>query len=170
MMTRRGHNGRRPARARRVAIAAGIAALACAPLALAALPAGVVMLKGATSQDLQALFTYRASAHTLNGYSVSYTCNGRKPVNDSDVYTITDGGNDSRRLATVKSNGSVSLNLRGDISRFTEDGQRPRGIGRLILKAKLTTKGNLRILKGTARVTNAKCPSKALTFRSTVKR
>jgi hypothetical protein len=153
-----------------VAIVAALLALGGAPLAAAALPPGVVMLKGPTSQNVEALFTYRVSARALNGFSVSYTCRGRKPVNDSDVYTITDGGNDSRRLATVRPNGGVSLNLKGAISRFTEDGQRPRGTGRLILKAKLTTKGNLRILKGTARVTNATCPSKPLTFRSTVKR
>jgi hypothetical protein len=159
-----------PPRTRAALLVAALVALVGAPLAAAALPAGVVMLKGPTSQNVEALFTYRATARTLNGFSVSYTCRGRKPVNDSDVYTITDGGNDSRRLATVKSNGDVSLNLKGNISRFTEDGQRPRGTGRLILKAKLTTKGNLRILKGTARVTNATCPSKPLTFRSTAKR
>lgn len=169
-MRRRSPSARRRARARRGAIVVGLLMLTCAPLALAALPAGVAMLKGATSQDLQALFTYRASAHTLNGYSVSYTCNGRKPVNDSDVYTITDGGNDSRRLATVRGDGTVSLNLKGNVSRYTEDGQRARGSGRLTLRAKLTNSGKLRVLKGSARVTNAKCPSKALTFRSTVRR
>ena len=169
-MTLRGPCRTRPARVRAVAIVAALAALVGAPFAAAALPRGVVMLKGPTSQNVEALFTYRVSAHTLNGFSVSYGCRGRKPVNDSDVYTITDGGNDGRRLATVKRNGEVSLNRKGDISRFTEDGQRPRGTGRLILKAKLTTRGKLRILKGTARVVNAKCPSAALTFRSTVKR
>jgi hypothetical protein len=169
-MTRTGRrNTRRPSR-RATLLVAALVAVVGAPVAAAALPSGVVMLKGPTSQNVEALFTYRVSAHTLNGYSISYTCRGRKPVNDSDVYTITDGGNDSRRLTTVKPNGDVTLSSKGDISRFTEDGQRPRGTGRLILKAKLTTKGHLRILKGSARVTNATCPSKALTFRSTVKR
>ncbi len=169
-MTRTGPTTPRSARARTVAIAAAVAGLIGAPLAAAALPRGVVMLKGPTSQNVEALFTYRVSARTLNGFSISYGCRGRKPVNDSDVYTITDGANDSQRLATVKRNGDVRLSRKGNISRFTEDGQRPRGTGRLILKAKLTTKGDLRILKGTARVVNAKCPSAVLTFRSTVQR
>jgi hypothetical protein len=169
-MTRTGRRRTHPPRTRAALLVAAIVALVAAPLAAAALPAGVVMLKGPTSQNVEALFTYKVSARTLNGFSVSYTCRGRKPVNDSDVYTITDGGNDSRRLATVRSNGDVSLNMKGNISRFTEDGQRPRGTGRLILKAKLTISAKLRVLKGTARVVNAKCPSAALTFRSTVKR
>ncbi len=167
---RTAHRVSSPARARNITIVAALAALACAPLAAAALPAGVVMLKGPTSQNVEALFTYAVKAHTINGFSVSYSCRGRKIVNDSDVYTITDGGKDRVRVATVRSGGAISIDRRGNVSRFTEDGQRSRGKGRLILKAKLTTKGNRRILKGTARVVNAKCPSKALTFRSTVRR
>jgi hypothetical protein len=169
-MRRSGRSATRPPRACLATVVAALVGLACAALAAAALPAGVVMLKGPTSQNVEALFTYRVSAHTLNGFSVSYTCRGRKPVNDSDVYTITDGGNDSRRLATVRSSGALSLSMKGNVSRFTEDGQRPRGTGRLILEAKLTTSGRFRVLKGTARVVSATCPSAALSFRTTVRR
>lgn len=83
--------------------------------------------EGATSQNLEALFTYRASARTIDCYGVSYTCRGKKPVDDYDVYTITDGDDDYRRLATVRSGGAVGFNLRGEVSRYTEDGQRARG-------------------------------------------
>ncbi|MDX6692050.1 MAG: hypothetical protein QOG15_3507 [Solirubrobacteraceae bacterium] len=129
-----------------------------------ALPAGVKTLHG-TAAKLPATVTYAASAKTLNGFSVDYTCHGKKPVNDADVYTIVDGGDDSVALATVSSAGHIKASLKGHISRFSEDGPKAIGSGRLSVDLKVSTTATKRRLRGTARVHSGTCPSVKLKLR-----
>jgi hypothetical protein len=156
---------RRTARLGIAAIAA--AALAAGGSAIAALPANVIALKGATSQKYDVLFSYGTKTRSINGFSVDYTCLGKPLKFEQDLKTIADGGNDDRVLSRVKADGSVKFNLKADVTRFSEDGPFPFGSGRLVVNGTLTSAGRKRVLKGTVRVLSTKCPSaKNLTFRA----
>jgi hypothetical protein len=151
-----------------VAAVAGLAggAIVVVSSRAAALPPNVVELRGKTSQKVPAAFSYDAKKRTVNGFAVTYTCGGRKLRVDADLYTVADGGNDTRALASVGRDGAVSFSLPGAISRFSEDGPVAKGRGRIVVRARLTRAGRLRVLKGSVRVTSAKCSSaSSLTFR-----
>ncbi len=146
-------------------VATGLTAAFAA--AAVALPAGVVSLHGKTSQALGAVFTYKAAAHSINGFAVSYTCRGKVPQTDSDVYTISDGGTNGAALAKLKASGKVDTILAGEVTRFTEDGPAKKGPGHLVLHARLKTGHGRRSLSGTVRVVSTACPSKVATFKVT---
>jgi hypothetical protein len=152
---------RRPATA--CLVAAGLIAAFAATAA--ALPAGVIALHGKTSQALDAEFTYETAARSINGFAISYTCRGKVPQTDSDVYTIVDGKTDSTALAKLNAAGKVNTVLAGQVTRFTEDGPAKKGAGHLVLHAKLKTSHGRRSLSGTVRVINTACPSKVATFK-----
>lgn len=151
-------------------LAALLAVAAMAPTAAGKLPAGVVLLGGTTSQDLEAQFSYAVKGRTINGFRLVYTCRGKQPKAPSDFYSIFDGGSDAKALAQVKDGGAVSFDLRGSINRFSDDGSLTKRRGRLVVKATVTGVAAKRVMKGTARVVNTKCPSAALTFRATGRR
>jgi hypothetical protein len=117
----------------------------------------IVTLRGKAG-PLKATLTYEMAKRSINGFAIDYTCHGKPAVNDSDVYTIVDGGDDSKALATFH-DGHVRKTLKGDISRFTEDGQKDVGSGKLVLDVTVSRTGTKRIVKGTVRVRSAKCPS-----------
>jgi hypothetical protein len=144
-------------------LASGAAAV---PLAASALPRGVILLHGTNSQELTADFSYGAKGRTINGFRMYFTCRGKRPELGSDLYTISDGGNDAKPLARAKSDGSVSFDLKGRISRRLDEGLVPQGSGRLVVRATVMATGSQRILKGTTRVRSARCPSAELTFRA----
>jgi opacity protein-like surface antigen len=156
-------------RTSRLAALAVLTAVVLASAAAAALAPAVIALRGTTSQSYTAEFSYNVKARTINGFRVLYTCRGKPATTDSDIYSIVDGGNDDKALARVK-NGSVTFDLRGLVSGFSEDRPVPKGSGRLVVKAALTATGTRRALKGTARVASARCPSAALTFRAAAQR
>jgi hypothetical protein len=133
----------------------------------AALPAGVIALHGTTSQVLKLGFTYEAAARSINGFSIDYTCRGKPPQTDSDVYTIDSGGTDAKALAKLKPSGRVDTILAGHVTRFTEDGPAAKGPGHLILHARLKTNHGRPTLSGTVRIVNIACPSKVATFKVT---
>lgn len=133
------------------------ATLAAASAALA-LPAGVAKLKG-TSRGLPVELSYSATTRSVNGFTVEYTCHGRKPRTDSDVYTIVDGAEHSKPLARIGANRRVRRTLTGRITRFTEDGPTSIGRGKLTLDARIYTSATKRVIRGTMRVHAKKCPS-----------
>ena len=141
-----------------------LAGAVAVPLAMA-LPRGVIVLTGTTSQELSAAFSYGAKGRTINGFRLYYTCRGKQPELGTDLYSIVDGGNDRKPLARADADGDVSFDLRGHINQRLDDGQQPRGAGRLVVRATVTATGSRRVLKGTARVRSATCPSGDLTFR-----
>jgi hypothetical protein len=143
------------------ALAAAVASVAIAGTALARLPDGVVRLRG-TANTLEAVLNYAPSTHSINGFAIHYTCHGKPAATDSDVYEIVDGGDDSKPLARAGNDGRLTATLKGHISRYTEDGQRPIGAGRLVLDANVSTSKSKRAIRGTARVRSSKCPSSTL--------
>ncbi|MDP2710676.1 MAG: hypothetical protein Q8O56_05610 [Solirubrobacteraceae bacterium] len=149
---------RRPSRQLRLAAATAALAALVAASAAVALPAGVTALKG-TSLKLPVELQYAAATRSVNGFTVNYTCRGRKPVNDSDVYTIADRGNGSRALTRARVNGQIRTTLTGRISRHSEDGPRTIGTGKLTLNARAYAQGSRRIIRGTMRVRSGTCPS-----------
>ncbi len=146
------------------ALAASVAA--AIPLAAAALPSGVILLRGTTSQELGTQFSYGAKGRTVNGFRLYFTCRGKPAELGSDLYVIYDGGSDAKALARATTGGAVSFDLKGKIDRRTEDGPVRQGTGRLVVRATVTATGSQRILKGSARVRNRRCPSADLTFRA----
>ncbi len=134
-------------------------------VAAAALPAGVIALHGTTSQKLKLGFTYKPTAHSINGFAIDYTCRGKVPQTDSDVYTIDSGGTDATALAKLKASGKVDTILAGHVTRFTEDGPASKGPGHLVLHARLKTTHGDPTLSGTVRVVSIACPSKVATFK-----
>ena len=152
---------------RSVVVGALVASVAAAiPLAAAALPSGVILLRGTSSQELGTHFSYGAKRRTINGFRMYFTCRGKRPELDSDLYLIYDGGDDATALARAKDGGAVSFDLKGKIDRRAEDGPVRQGTGRLVVRATVTATGSQRILKGTARVRSKRCPSADLTFRA----
>lgn len=133
------------------------ASLVAATAALA-LPAGVTKLEG-TSRGLPVELTYSGATWSINGFAVEYTCRGQKPENDSDVYTIVDGKDDSKPLSRIGAKGRIKTTLKGQITRFTEDGPRRIGHGKLTLNARIHRSATKRIVRGTMRVRSRTCPS-----------
>lgn len=136
------------------------ASLVTASAALAALPAGVTTLKG-TSRGLPVELTYSEKTRSVNGFAVDYTCRGKPPQTDSDVYTIVDDADDRKALARIAANGRVKTTLTGRITRFSEDGPRRIGRGELTLDARLYRSATKRVIRGTMRVRFTTCPSAA---------
>lgn len=95
----------------------------------------------------------------MNGFSLDYTCRGRKPRTDSDVYTIAEGGDDGRPLARTGANLRIAKTLTGRITRFSEDGPRRVGTGKLVLDVRAYRSATRIVLRGTARVRSGTCPS-----------
>jgi hypothetical protein len=132
------------------ALAASVAA--AIPFAAAALPSGVILLRGTNSQELGTHFSYGAKRRTINGFRMYFTCRGKRPELDSDLYLVYDGGDDAKALARATTGGAVSFDLKGKIDRRSEDGPVRQGTGRLVVRATVAATGSQRILKGTARV------------------
>lgn len=133
------------------------ASLVAASAALA-LPTGVTKLEG-TSRGLPVELAYSGATWSVNGFAVEYTCRGRKAENDSDVHTIAGGADGSRPLARIRAKGRIRTTLTGRITRFTEDGPRRIGGGKLTLDARIHRSATKRVVRGTMRVRSSTCPS-----------
>lgn len=143
--------------ASRVALAVLAATLSGSSAALA-LPAGVTTLTG-KSRNLPVKLTYASATRSVNGFTVEYTCRGKKPQTDSDIYTIADRGDDSEPLARARAKRRIKATLTGRITRFSEDGQRRIGTGKLVLDARVYQSSSKRVIRGRMRVRSGSCPS-----------
>ena len=151
-------------RAYAIVVPVAVSAVAASAAHAAVLPDGVSSLRG-KSRGLSALITYEKAKHSINGFAISYTCRGKAVVTDSDIYTIADGGDDTKPLATTTAGGKLTKTLTGKITRFSEDGTRRIGPGKVDLKLTVSRSGSKRLIRGSALVRSGKCPSVTLTLR-----